>query len=198
MSLSQKSSELKHDFVKKQIKMISELYEEEIFLNQIISNNKIIKTQNFVLFEKEWLDSLKKIVNYEELKDKCKKEKNIEKITNEILNLFMKQNTQQKFEELGNMDCSKLKKRIIKNKIYLNELSDFIPTIDYQLASFTKYIQGRITIKGEILNGKIYINDFTYEKDKEKRLFLLYRENGEYIKYVITLEQKAYANNLIK
>ena len=153
--------------------MISEIYEEEIFLNKIISNNNIIQKQNFVLFEKEWLDSWKKIVNYEELKDKCKKGKNIEKMKNEIYNLFMKQNTQQKFEELSNMDCSKLKKRNIKNKIYLNELADFIPIIDYQLTSFTKYIKGRITIKGEILNGKVYINDFTYEKDKEKRIFLL-------------------------
>ena len=66
MSIPQKSSELRHDFVEKQIKMISEIYEEEIFLNKIISNNNIILKQNFVLFEKEWLDSWKKIVNYEE------------------------------------------------------------------------------------------------------------------------------------
>ena len=34
MSIPQKSSELKHNFVEKQIKMISEIYEEEIFFKQ--------------------------------------------------------------------------------------------------------------------------------------------------------------------
>ena len=198
MSLQQKNQELKDNFVIRQIKMISELYEEEIYLNQIISNNNIIKKETFVLFVKEWLDSWKKIVNYEELKDKCKKAKNLEQIKDEIKDLFIKQNTKQKIDELGNMDCSKLKKANIKNKIYLNELSHFIPILDYQITSFSKYIQGRLTIRGEILNGKIYINDYIYGKDKEKRILLLSKENEEYKKYIITLEQKANINNMIK
>ena len=198
MSFHQKNQELKDDFVIRQIKMISELYEEEIYLNQIISNNNIIKKETFVLFVKEWLDSWKKIVNYEELKDKCKKAKNLEQIKDEIKDLFIKQNTKQKIDELGNMDCSKLKKANIKNKIYLNELSHFIPILDYQITSFSKYIQGRLTIRGEILNGKIYINDYIYGKDKEKRILLLSKENEEYKKYIITLEQKANINNMIK
>ena len=198
MSFHQKNQELKDDFVIRQIKMISELYEEEIYLDKIISSNNIIKKETFVLFEKEWLNSWKKIVNYEELKDKCKKAKNLEQIKDEIKDLFIKQNTKQKIDELGNMDCSKLKKANIKNKIYLNELSHFIPILDYQITSFSKYIQGRLTIRGEILNGKIYINDYIYGKDKEKRILLLSKENEEYKKYIITLEQKANINNMIK
>ena len=198
MSLQQKNQELKDNFVIRQIKMISELYEEEIYLDQIISNNDFIIKETFVLFVKEWLDSWKKIVNYEELKDKCKKAKNLEQIKDEIKDLFIKQNTKQKIDELGNMDCSKLKKANIKNKIYLNELSHFIPILDYQITSFSKYIQGRLTIRGEILNGKIYINDYIYGKDKEKRILLLSKENEEYKKYIITLEQKANINNMIK
>ena len=198
MSFHQKNQELKDDFVIRQIKMISELYEEEIYLDQIISNNNFIKKENFVLFVKEWLDSWKKIVNYEKLKDKCKKSEILEQIKDEVKDLFIKQKTKQKLEELGNMDCSKLKKANIKNKIYLNELSHFIPILDYQITSFSKYIQGRLTIRGEILNGKIYINDYIYGKDKEKRILLLSKENEEYKKYIITLEQKANINNMIK
>ena len=201
MAHSQKNPELKDDSVIKQIKMISELYDEEIFLNEIISNNKIIKKQNFILFEKEWLNNWKVIVNYEEIKDKCKNAKNIELIKNEIRDLFIKLNTKQKSEELGNMDCSKLKKKNFNNKIYLNESSNFNPIIDYHITSFTNYIRGPITVRGEILNGKIYINDFIYGKDKEKRIILLCRKNGrneEFMKYLITLETKANVNDMIK
>ena len=198
MRLSQKNSEHKNDFVIRQIKMISELNEAEIFLNKIISNNKIIKSQNFVLFVKEWLDNWKIIVNYEQLKYKCKKARNIKEIENEINDLFIKQNTKQKFEELGNMDCSVLKKRNITNRFYINESSNFIPIIDYQITSFSKYIQGIITIRGEVLSGKIYINNFIYGKDQEKRILVLYRENEQFKKYIITLEQQAKVNSLIK
>ena len=118
------NSELKDDFIIKHIKMIGELYEGEKFLNEKILGNKIQqKKENFVLFDKEWLEKWKTIVDYEILKEKCikcKKDEDIKKMINEVRELFIKNNTKQNLEELGKMDGSKLKKDS-KKSIEINE-----------------------------------------------------------------------------
>ena len=74
-------SELNYEFIKKHIQMIGELYEGEKLLNEKILGNKIKqKKENFVLFDKEWLEKWKNIVGYEILKEKCIKCKNDEDI----------------------------------------------------------------------------------------------------------------------
>ena len=110
MFVNEKVTELKDDFIMKQIKMISELYEAEIFLNEKILNTKNIQTKNFVLLDEDWLDQWKITVDYEQIKDKCKNTENINEIKDEISKLFITLKTKQQLEELGKMDCSKFKK----------------------------------------------------------------------------------------
>ena len=70
-------SELNDDFVMKHMKMIKELYEGENILN-ILLNKKIKKSENFILFDRLWLEKWKNIICYEKLKEKCIKCKNDE------------------------------------------------------------------------------------------------------------------------
>ena len=92
------------------------------------------------------------------------------------------------------MDLSSFQRKIGKNKILINEKSNFIPILSIHSAYFTNSMISQITINSEISNGIIYIYDQFPEKDKERKLILLYRnpENEqEFIKPVITLEPKA-------
>ena len=107
------------NFIIKQIKMIKELYEGEKFLNDKILTKKTVVNENFVLFDKEWLENWKRIVCYEILKEKCIKcndDKQINNIIGEVRDLFIKYNTEQNFNALDKMKTSKLKKK--KKKKY--------------------------------------------------------------------------------
>ena len=53
---------------------------------------------------------MKKIVGYEELKNKCKNAEKEELIKDEVRELFIKLNTKQKLEELGKINFTKEKK----------------------------------------------------------------------------------------
>ena len=108
---SNEMSKFDDDFIKKHIIMINNIYEDEILLNMINRlSYRIVKTQNFIIFDKEWLEKWKKIVGYEIIKDKCTNSQNREELKKEIIKLFTKLNTKQKLEELGKMDCSKFKR----------------------------------------------------------------------------------------
>ena len=202
MFVNEKVPELKDDFLIRQIKMISELYEAEIFLNEKILNIKNIQTKNFVLLDKDWLDQWKIIVDYEQIKNKCNNTENINEIKDEISKLFIKLKTEQRLEELGKMDCSKFQ----RNNYYANsrhnhldKLGNYLPVLDSQCNYFSYYIQWRITVQADILEGKIYIHDYSIsKKDKEKKLILLYQANNDFKRGAIILENNAKIKNVIK
>ena len=206
MSVNNQNSELKDDFIIKHIKMISELYDAETFLHEKIINNKITNANRmFSLFDKDWLEKWKKIVGYEELKNKCKNAEKEELIKDEVRELFIKLNTKQKLEELGKMNCSKLKRKPITKKsdkpMYLDEKSNFIPIVDDKCSYFISSIDGKITVKAEISNGIIYIQDPLPEKGVDKKLILLYKENEqskEFLRPIITLNPKEKIDKVIK
>ena len=197
-----KDSELNEEFIKKHINMIKDLYEGEKFLNEIL-HSKIKRKENFVLFDKDWLEKWKAIIGYETLKEKCAKcktKEDVNKKVNEVKDLFIQLNTKQKLDELGKMDSSKLK-RISDKKQLINEESDFIPILASHSAYFSNAINGQITINSEISKGIIYISEQFPEKDKEQKLILLYKENEQskdLSKAIITFQGKDNIKNIIK
>ena len=203
MSKNNKDFSLSDEFIKKHINMIKELYEGEIFLDNEVLNSKNKTKSNFVLFDKEWLEKWKTIVGYETLKEKCikcKTEADVNSLINEVRNLFIQLNTQQKLDELGKMESSKLKK-ISSKKSYLNEESNFVPKLAFNSMFFTKSINGMITINSEISKGVIYIYEPFPEKNKEQKLILLYKgneQNKDFKKSIITLPKDANVKNVIK
>lgn len=202
MSIEEKNKEFNDEFwIKRIIKMISELYNAEINLNNLLKN-KNKKRENFILFDKKWLEKWKSLVAYDELKDKCKNLENIEEIKNEINELFIQLNTKKRLEELGPMSSIKLikKKSNIFDKTHLNEIGNFIPIINTVDLYFTNYIKEKIGVNGVIFNGRMYIYDPIPEKSKEKKIIILFKENEEnkeFKKYIIYLEQNANINNAI-
>ena len=203
MSNNEKNSEINDEYVKLYIKRIKDLYESEIFLNEKILNKGVYKKESFVLFDKDWLEKWKNIVDYETLKLKCKNfdEKKSKDLIEEVRSLIIENNIKEKLEKLGKMDLSSFQRKIGKNKILINEKSNFIPILSIHSAYFTNSMISQITINSEISNGIIYIYDQFPEKDKERKLILLYRnpENEqEFIKPVITLEPKANIQNVVK
>ena len=203
MSKNNKDFSLSDEFIKKHINMIKELYEGEIFLDNEVLNSKNKTKSNFVLFDKEWLEKWKTIVGYETLKEKCikcKTEADVNSLINEVRNLFIQLNTQQKLDELGKMESSKLKK-ISSKKSYLNEESNFVPKLAFNSMFFTKSINGMITINSEISKGVIYIYEPFPEKNKEQKLILLYKgneQNKDFKKSIITLPKDVNIKNVIK
>ena len=203
MSKNNKDFSLSDEFIKKHINMIKELYEGEIFLDNEVLNSKNKTKSNFVLFDKDWLEKWKTIVGYETLKEKCikcKTEADVNSLINEVRNLFIQLNTQQKLDELGKMESSKLKK-ISSKKSYLNEESNFVPKLAFNSMFFTKSINGMITINSEISKGVIYIYEPFPEKNKEQKLILLYKgneQNKDFKKSIITLPKDANIKNVIK
>ena len=196
-------SEINDIFVIENIKKIKELYEGEIILDKILANN-IPKNDSFALFDKEWLTKWKIIVDYENLKVKCRNceinGKISQELIDEVLSLFIKNNTNKKLDDLGEMDCSILQKKI-GNKVLINEDSHFIPILSYHCSYFSKYIKKQITIKAQISNGVIYIHDFFPPKNKEQKLILLYKDledNQEFIKPIITLKPNVKIQEVVK
>ena len=198
-------SEINDEFIKEKIKMIKELYGGEIFLDEKILKTNISKYDNFVLFDKEWLTKWKIIVDYENLKVKCKNCEIYEisqELIDEVRSLFIKNDTKKKLDDLGEMDCSKLQKKI-GNKILINVDSNFIPILSHHCTYFIKYIKKNIyiTINAQISNGVIYIHDLFPEKNKEQKLILLYKDlkdSQEFIKSIITLEPNVKIQEVVK
>ena len=152
--------------------MINNIYEEEISLNTInFLSYKVIQKQNFIIFDKGWLEKWKNIVGYEIIKDKCKNSLNGDKLKYEINKLFTKLNTKQRLEELGKMDCSKFKRNNlfdISNLSQLNELFNFEPILDTLSFYFINHIKEKIKFSADISYGKIYFQDPFPAKDKNK------------------------------
>ena len=203
MSNNKNNTELNEQYIKDNIKRIKELYEAESILEKILTTNTI-KKDNFVLFDKEWLMKWKSIVGFENLKIKCKNSeingKISQQLINEIFSLFKENNIKQKLDDLGEMDCSQIQKKI-GNKVLINEKSDFVPILSHQCAYFAKSIKKQITIKAQISNGVIYIHDLFPEKNKEQKLILFYKdpENGqEFRKPIITLEPNVKIQEVVK
>ena len=183
---SNEMSKFDDDFIKKHIIMINNIYEEEISLNTInFLSYKVIQKQNFIIFDKGWLEKWKNIVGYEIIKDKCKNSQNGDKIKYEINKLFTKFNTKQRLEELGKMDCSKFKRNElfdISNLSQLNELFNFEPILDTLSFYFINHIKEKIKFSADISYGKIYIQEPFPEKDKnkDKKILVLFKENEKY------------------
>ena len=196
-------SEINDDFVVENIKRINELYGGEIILDKFLANN-IPKNDSFALFDKEWLTKWKIIVDYENLKVKCKNCEIYGKISQELIDevrsLFIKNNANKKLDDLGEMDCSILQKKI-GNKILINVDSNFIPILSHQCAYFSKYIKKLMVVNAQISNGVIYIHDHFPEKNKEQKLILFYKDledNQEFIKSIITLEPNVKIQEVVK
>ena len=204
MAINEKKTELNAEYVIENIKRIKELYEAETFLDEKILKKNISKNDSFVLFDKEWLRKWKNIVGYENLKDKCKNcdinGKISQGLIDEIFSLFKENNTKEKLDELGEMDCSQFQKKI-GNKVLFNEESDFVPILSHQCAYFAKSIKKQITINAQIANGVIYIHNLFPEKNKEQKLILFYKdpENGqEFRKPMITLKPNVKIQEVVK
>ena len=200
MSIEEKNKEFNDEFwIKRIIKMISEFYNAEINLNNLLKN-KNKKRENFILFYKKWLEKWKSMVAYDELKDKCKNLENIEEIKNEINELFIQLNTKKRLEELGPMSSIKLikKKSNIFDKTHLNEFGRFIPIINTVDLYFTNYIKDKIAVNGVIFNGRMYIYDPTPEKSKEKKLIILFKENEENKEFKKYIQYGSYYCPLLK
>ena len=203
-------SKTKNNFILKQIRMISELFEAEEFFNTMnILSRKTIQNQYFILFNKEWLENWKIIVDYEKIKDKYIKTQKINDLKNEIYNVFINLNIKEKLEELDKMDCSNYKKDNlfeIFNLAHLRELYNLIPITNALGFNFSNYIKDKVIVNGNMLNGKIYINEPLSKENKDtqqinKKIMLLIKENEknyEYKKYIITLEKDANINIIIK
>jgi len=102
--MSQDFNDNNCSFIIRLVKMIKELYEAELLLDEKILSARINKKENFDLFDKEWLDSWKNIVGYESIKEKCikiKGEEDIKLILKEVSQVFDKLNTMQKLKRIG-------------------------------------------------------------------------------------------------
>jgi len=166
----------KQEFFKLQIKRIKELYEGEISLKKILYS-KIEKKEIFVLFDKRWLDTWKSIVGYDLLKEKCRDltDLNNNEEINEIGNIFLKINTKQKLEVLGNMDVSKLLINYSEKIKFINEKSDFIPILEGQSSNFLQIMKIRVKFSSLISFGKIFIENGFSIKNKGKKILILYK-----------------------
>ena len=163
------------------------------------------KADTFILFDKRWLDNLKKIVGYEELKEECSRYecsgyKFEEKIINKAKNIFLKLNTNQKLKELGKMDCTYIMK-YSKHKLIINEKSNFIMILSNFCTYFIPAINNIFTVTGGISNGIIYIHELFREIGKEKiKIILLFKKviKNEFIRYLIIHEPNINIKNVIK
>ena len=135
-------SEINDEFIKEKIKMIKELYGAEIIFDKKFLKANVSGNDSFVLFDKEWLTKWKIIVDYENLKVKCKNceinGKISQELIDEVRSLFIKNNANKKLDDLGEMDCSILQKKI-GNKVLINEDSNFIPILSHQCAYFIRF-----------------------------------------------------------
>ena len=134
-------------------------------------------------------------------KDSCGNEILIDEVRNIF---FLKLNTKQKLEELGEMDTTKLMKYSICNKL-INEKSDFIPILSNYSIYFSRIIKNSLTISGQISNKKIFIDNIYINKKLlnlkkiERKLIILYKEYGkkEYNRIVIRIELKENIKKII-
>ena len=182
-----------NNFLDIQIKRINEYSLWEDQFNANLSKKIIRKDQQFNILDKEWIEKWKECVGYEAIKDKCKaicKKENTE-LKNEIANFLKNRNAQKKVEDLGQLDCSKIKKENQKKNINLvrfEETSNFIPIESYHFNYFNE--KEKIYANGDFMKGKCFLNNTFFDKTEEKKIVIFEKniQNNEINEALLTLE----------
>ena len=181
-------------FIDNQIERINEyaLWEEEF--NNYILEKKTKKNQQFNILDKEWIEKWKEYVGYEEIKDKVKKFSKYKNanLKKEIGDFLLKINAKQKLEELGRLECSKIKKENNgkNNLLFFDESSNFLPILSMSFINFNE--KERIYANGDFINGKCFLNNTSFLKNEKKKILILEKniETNEINEAIITLEEK--------
>ena len=180
-------------FIDNQIKRINEyaLWEEDF--NNIISKKIVRKNQQFNIIDKEWIEKWKEYVGYEEIKDKVKafsKNNNLA-LKKQIGDFLLKINAKQKLEELGQLECSKIKKenKAKNNLLFFDESSNFLPILTMSFNYFNE--KDRIYINGDFIKGKCFLNNTTFLKNEKKKIVILEKniETNEINEAIFTLDE---------
>ena len=181
-------------FIENQIKRINEyaLWEEEF--NNIISKKVAMKNQQFNILDKEWIEKWKEYVGYEEIKEKVKafsKNNNVA-LKKEIGDFLLNINAKQKLEELGPLECSKIKKenkvKNIKN-IFFDESSNFLPISSLSFNYFKE--KEKIYANGDFIKGKCFLTNASFPKNEKKKIVILEKniETNEINEAIFTLDE---------
>ena len=179
------------NFVDNQIKRINEYAKWEEFFNDTLSKKVIRKNKQFNIVDKEWIEKWKEYVGFEEIKEKCKKfsEKENQTMKQEISEFLLKKNAKQKLEELGPLDCSKIKRQ--NNKfIFFEETSNFLPIESFNFNYFKP--KDVIAVNGDFIKGKCFLNNINFAKNENKKIVIIEKNNhnNEIKEAIITLEAK--------
>ena len=181
------------EFVNIQIKRINEYSLWEKCFNNFLTKKITRKNQQFNILDKEWIEKWKEYVGYEQIKDKCNLfcEKESAVLKKEISDFLSNNNSKDKLEKLGQLDCSKIKKEKLNkniNIIRFEEASNFIPI---EILYFNYFdAKEKIYTNGDFMNGKLFINNTFFEKRKQKKIVIFERnkENNKYNKIIMNLE----------
>ena len=196
----QKDKELER-FLNDQINIINDFSEGEEQFDKNL-RDKLNTTCQINILNKEWIKKWKEIVDYEQIKEKCKKinnNKHNENMINELYDRFNKNNTKKNLEELG-----KIHFPIIKNgsnienanNILFNENINFIPMSSYYCSYLKKYIENNINVTGSFVKGKCFLYNEINKKDKikEKKVLILEKKignnNDEFNALMVTLGEE--------
>ena len=179
------------NFVDNQIKRINEYAKWEEFFNDTLSKKVIRKNKQFNIVDKEWIEKWKEYVGFEEIKEKCKKfsEKENQTMKQEISEFLLKKNAKQKLEELGPLDCSKIKRQN-KKFIFFEETSNFLPIESFNFNYFKP--KDVIAVNGDFIKGKCFLNNINFAKNENKKIVIIEKNNhnNEIKEAIITLEAK--------
>ena len=181
------------NFVKTQIKRIDEFSKWEEYLNNVLSKKVTRKNKQFSVVDKEWIEKWKLAVGFERIKDKCKaySEKPNDSLKKEITEFLKEENSEQKLEELGQIQNSKIKKEN-KNKnlniIGFEETSNFLAIETLYFSYFNE--KEKIYANGDFMNGKCFLNNTFFDKNEKKKMVILECQNNTINKAILTLESK--------
>ena len=183
------------NFIDNQIKRINEyaLWEEEF--NNFFTKKITRKNQQFNILDKEWIEKWKEYVGYEEIKDKVKlfsKNNNSLALKKEISDFLLKINAKKKLEELGPLECSKIKKEggTKVNLLFFDESSNFLPVLSLSFNYFKE--KEKIYANGDFMKGKCFLTNTSFSKNEKKKIVILEKnmETDEVNQAIITLEEK--------
>ena len=183
------------EFVNTQIKRINEFSIWEDYFDNVLSKKITRKNLQFNILDKEWIEKWKECVEYEKIKEKCKtfSKKENAVLKKEISNILMNENAKKKLEDLGQLDCSKIKKESKNNKTKVNmaffeETSNFIPIETLQFYYFNS--KEKLYANGDFINGKCFITNTMFDKNEKKRvvIFEKSKHNNEINEALLTLE----------
>ena len=177
-------------FVDDQIKRINEYAIWEELFNNKLSNKITKKNRQFNIVDKEWIEKWKEYVGFEEIKDKCKKfsEKENQTLKKEISEFLFKIEAKKKLEELGELDCSKIKRKV-KNITLFDEKSNFLPIESLNFNYFKP--KEAIQVNGDYIKGKCFLNNIDVLKNENKKIVIFEKNanNNEINEAIITLDK---------